>query len=904
MLRFFASLALLLMVCLSAAAQQQQQYTSLVLPAPAGAPGAETQVRALNNSGQVFGLAGMMYSSYVPVVWTGGVPSILPQLPTGSGYHFTEELGFGFDFMNDSGTVLSTAANNAVVTPGYGYRPLLWQNGTPTVLPLPDQQVCTAYAAGYNLSLDQLSSRPMGLNAQNHVLVNACGGFWIWNSGSFQLLVGQTGVIITPDVTAAGNHLNNSDHAALQNYVPCGPQACNQLCPANACLQPQIYYQPGIYSFGGATLLQFARHQAASHAINNNDQVLFFFVDDASGGQLHLEFWDGAQFADLGLGGAASMNNLGEVVFSTIYPFNSRIYKNGVVSPLNVPPPAGGFGSLLLNDAGQIAANTLLTMSQPYAVLFTPTTINVDIHTMPTGLSFTADGTSYVSPHTFSWTPGSNHTIAVPSPQAGVTGTQYSFNSWSDGGAISHVVSPTTETIYTAGFTTQCLLTTGTSPSNAGTITAGGWRDSGTSVQITASSAAGFSFVGFSGDLTGLSNPQNILMDAPKTVIANFKATTTTSVSSQPNPSTFGQAVMLTAVVSSASGTPTGNVTFVDDATNIGTVALDAMGHATLSTSTLAVGPHSITAAYAGDANFTLSTSQVNTQTVGLAPTATALVSSTNPAIAGQVVSFTATVTSGVGTPSGTVTFKDGAATLGTGSLNSSGQAGFSTSSLAVGNHGITATYIGGSQFAGSSSATLTETISLASTTTALQITPNPSVVGQTVNLVATVTASSGGNPTGTVTFKEGNTTIATASIDANGTAMASISTFSLGTHRVKAIFAGTPDYAGSTSGVVKLTVNLKPTTTVLTSSQNPSVAGQTITFQIAVSSINGGTPTGTVSIKDGQKTLGTVTLDATGTATFATSTLKKGSHSITAVYGGDSTFAGSTSNVVNQTVN
>src|SRR5262249_4459234 len=65
-----------------------------------------------------------------------------------------------------------------------------------------------------------------------------------------------------------------------------------------------------------------------------------------------------------------SLNNLGEVVFSTPFPFSSRIYKNGAISPLNIPHPTNGI--FLLNDVGQIAATTSLTQSQGYAVLFTP----------------------------------------------------------------------------------------------------------------------------------------------------------------------------------------------------------------------------------------------------------------------------------------------------------------------------------------------------------------------------------------------------------------------------------------------------------------------------------------------------------------------------------------------------
>jgi hypothetical protein len=91
--------------------------------------------------------------------------------------------------------------------------------------------------------------------------------------------------------------------------------------------------------------------------------------------------------------------------------------------------------------------------------------------------------------------------------------------------------------------------------------------------------------------------------------------------------------------------------------------------------------------------------------------TTTALTSSVNPSVYGQPVTFTATVSGSGGTPTGTVTFKDGAATLGTGALNGSGVAVFSTSALGAGNHGITASYGGDANFTASTSSVANEVI-------------------------------------------------------------------------------------------------------------------------------------------------------------------------------------------------
>ena len=88
--------------------------------------------------------------------------------------------------------------------------------------------------------------------------------------------------------------------------------------------------------------------------------------------------------------------------------------------------------------------------------------------------------------------------------------------------------------------------------------------------------------------------------------------------------------------------------------------------------------------------------------------------------------------------------------------------------------------------------------------------------------------------------------------------------------------------------------VALTPTTTTVSSSQNPSTAGQPVTFTATVAGA-GGPPAGTVTFFDGVTSLGTVPLSF-GSAQLTTSALTVGSHSITAQYNGNATFAGSTS--------
>src|SRR5208283_1759796 len=170
-------------------------------------------------------------------------------------------------------------------------------------------------------------------------------------------------------------------------------------------------------------------------------------------------------------------------------------------------------------------------------------------------------------------------------------------------------------------------------------------------------------------------------------------AATTTSLTSSPNPSNSGQSVIFTATVNvtpPGAGTPTGNVIFYNGSKRLGSAAVSGSGVATLSTATLANGPHSITAGYNGSSSFTGSTSNAVNQIVGQGqsgtPTTTTLSSSVNPSTYGQAVTFTAVVSSSAGAPPNgeNVTFLQGTSTLGTGALNK-GTATFTISTLSTG---------------------------------------------------------------------------------------------------------------------------------------------------------------------------------------------------------------------------
>jgi Tfp pilus assembly protein PilV len=388
------------------------------------------------------------------------------------------------------------------------------------------------------------------------------------------------------------------------------------------------------------------------------------------------------------------------------------------------------------------------------------------------------------------------------------------------------------------------------------------------------------------------------------------QASTTTTLTSSTNPSAYNQSVTFTATVAAASpgaGTPTGTVTFYDGSTTLGTGTLSNKV-ATYTTSALAIGTHSITAVYGGNTNFTSSTSSVLSQVVNKVGTTTTLTSSVNPSVYGQAVTFTATVGAsapGPGTPTGTVTFYDGSTALGTGTL-SGGVATCTTGALAIGTRSITAVYGGDTNFTTSTSSALSQVVHQASTTTTVTSSANPSVYGQAVTFTATVTAASpgAGTPTGTVTFKDGSTALGTGTLS-GGQATYTTGALAIATHSITAVYGGDTNFTSSTSSALSQVVNKASTTTTLNSSANPSVWGQPVTFTatVAAASPGAGTPTGTVTFYDGSTTLGTGTLSG-GVATYTTSVLAIGTHSITAVYGGDTNFTGSTSSVLSQVVN
>jgi hypothetical protein len=476
-------------------------------------------------------------------------------------------------------------------------------------------------------------------------------------------------------------------------------------------------------------------------------------------------------------------------------------------------------------------------------------------------------------------------------------------------GFLSQVVFPTYTLPALAVYPDNDLFSPG--PVDVST----GWSPLMTRVAVNLSNKSSFSIL--VQDVLGQFSDKE-----PFTFSASQVQTAVGLTSSSLNP-VCGQPVTFTATVTSNGSqvVSSGTVTFEDGNTGLGTpVPVGPSGQAML-TVTLKVGQHPITAYYNGTALYAASSGTL-TETVGKAGTNTVVSPSANPSVFGQSVIFTATVgvmNPGAGIPTGLVQFGIDGSNIGL-PVTVSTTAGASTATFTtgffIGTHTISASYLGDANFSNSSSTALTQTVGKASTSTAVSSSANPSVSGQSVTFTATVNVQGPGStnvlsPTGMVIFFDGSSNIGQGTLSTTSgvtSANFSTSTLTVATHTVTASYSGDGNFLTSTSVNLTQVVNPPPfaRTTTLSSSANPSVSSQRVTFIATVTGTASGTPTGSVTFLEGITALGQGTLSGNGgtaTASFATSSLAAGSHTITASYDGDGSFAGRTSAASMQTV-
>ena len=431
-----------------------------------------------------------------------------------------------------------------------------------------------------------------------------------------------------------------------------------------------------------------------------------------------------------------------------------------------------------------------------------------------------------------------------------------------------------------------------------------------------------FAQADFNGDGVGdlaVDNPQGILLLFGRTD-GSFAAprAVTGGLSANPEPSEYGAGFTLTATLQvPASGSDaTGTVDFVVDGNPVGSATvLNNSAALSIVAPGYIRGSHTVSATYSGDGSYMPATFTATHVITGLR-SQTTFTLSTPTIFYGQVADGRGSVAAIDNANSatingGTITFYDGATVICVLPVN--GMAGTcpatAGSGFPVGQHQLTAMYSGNDFYAPSTSDAATVQVLPDDTTGTVTSSQNPSTPGQPVTLTAVFTAAFA-TPAGMVTFYDGAAALGSTVLNAAGLAAFTTSTLALGTHNITAVLAPSLNFNGSTTGALAqmvLTPALPASTTLLTSSANPSYVGQTVTFTAAVTTGAGAASAaaaGSVVFAIDGVLSNSVMLDAQGRASLTLSTLTQGTHTVTASFAATSLLAASVSPTLTQQVN
>jgi hypothetical protein len=300
-------------------------------------------------------------------------------------------------------------------------------------------------------------------------------------------------------------------------------------------------------------------------------------------------------------------------------------------------------------------------------------------------------------------------------------------------------------------------------------------------------------------------------------IVAEPTRTSSTTISEpvgQPDPSPFGQSLSFTATVTDTGGgtiTPNGTVTFRNASTNevLGIVALTATGagqaQATLITSALSVGTHDITATYNGSLDFAIGIpSPPASQTIVQATSSMVLTSTANPSRFGQTVTFRAQMSSNSGAiPTGQVVFKNAGVLVGTGFIDATGLATFTTNALAVGTHAFTAEYAGTTNFSASNIGAVSQEVQQSNSRAV--VTSSTTSPGVSTTITVKIGAQSPGTaqvakPTGQVIIFVDNVNRGTFDL-VNGVAKLTLPNgLSAGQHNIRVQYSGDGNFLARTT--------------------------------------------------------------------------------------------------------
>ena len=416
----------------------------------------------------------------------------------------------------------------------------------------------------------------------------------------------------------------------------------------------------------------------------------------------------------------------------------------------------------------------------------------------------------------------------------------------------------------------------------------------------------------YNGDnIYGASNASTVTINASK--IATTLTISPATFSPVPNAS-----LVVTATLNPAnygSNNPSGTVQFTLDGANVGTGNVSGSNPttATFTIQNVAAGTHTLGGSYNGDSTY--AGSIASTVTINASKIATSL--SISPAtftpLPNASLVITATLNpanSGSSNPSGTVQFTLDGANVGTGNVSGSNPttATFTIQNVPAGTHTLGASYNGDSSYAGSTASTVT--INASKITTSLTISPasltppgnSPLVVTATIN-----PANYGStNPTGTIQFTLDGANAGSSPVTSGqpSTATFTIPNITSGSHTLGGSYNGDSTYAASTAQTVTINAAKAATVTTLTSTPTPLVSVVPVSFTATVAPANAvaGTTytlTGTVSFYDGASLLGTATVNGDSATLSGITLAATASHTIRAVYSGDTSWLTSTSNLL-----
>jgi large repetitive protein len=383
-------------------------------------------------------------------------------------------------------------------------------------------------------------------------------------------------------------------------------------------------------------------------------------------------------------------------------------------------------------------------------------------------------------------------------------------------------------------------------------------------------------------------------------------ATTTVAGTFAPVAPVFGEPIVFMAtltVTPATAGFADGAVSLVVDGQERGEVA--AIGNeATFPAFGLGAGHHTAQLQFAGSRNYAPSDSAPIEFDVNRADSSTVATVTPNQVPFGDPVTVNATVDGGTGT----VEIREGTTTLGAATLSATAQASFTTSSLSVGPHDLTAHYLGDSNLNPSASAPASVIITQRQIGATLDV-GAPTVFGQPITMTVTFlnVPAAAPQPAGLITFVDGTTPIAGCESVPASTPQCVTAALSIGAHTIAITYSGDANYSAASAGASHV-VTRGQSATAIDAAPGPFAFGSSVQLLAFVNPAppSTGTPLGTVRFVVGSTPIvgcESVALTGSGRATCAWPAVAVGSYQFRALYSGDGNFDASASGAITRSV-